>query len=69
MSTAVVCGECGKGNFALETSPPLPRALCPDVFECTVCGDEVTRNEFDVNTPEGESLVVIAGVLHVVTES
>ena len=63
-STAVVCAECGKGNFRATLS-----AFDPADFYCTVCGTEVTWLDFEGNDSEGESLVVVDGVLTVVSAS
>ena len=61
VSTLVVCGECGKGNFAKEDEN--------NVFECTVCGSEVTFLDFIGNGAVGEYVVMGEdGFLIVVTE-
>jgi DNA-directed RNA polymerase subunit RPC12/RpoP len=59
-STAVICSECGKGNFHSITNWEAD-------FFCTECDSEVTWADFEGNGSEGESLVVIGSILHVVT--
>jgi len=62
-STLVICGECGKGNFHQH-----PANVSADFF-CTECDAEVTWADFEGNGSEGETLVIVDGLLIVVTVS
>ena len=60
-STSVICSECGKGNYVVAGG-----GAAPD-FHCTMCSGEMNWSDFEGNGSEGESLVVIDGLLYVVT--
>jgi len=58
-STAVVCGECGKGNY-VETYDALGQ-----YFVCTVCATEVTWADILPNLDSEQDAYVFQGVMRV----
>jgi hypothetical protein len=58
-ATAVVCDECGEGNFVYVT-----RTFgMPYDFTCTVCGAGITWASAEGRGAAGELLVVVKGML------
>jgi len=58
-STAVICSECGEGNFAPTTHA--------GIYHCTVCHTEITRWETVEQLDADTALLMVDGLLHVVS--
>lgn len=56
-STAVICSECGKGNYRQSDSNTV-------VLVCTVCAHAITWGELEAD--ENEWFHITDGVVHVV---
>ena len=63
-STAVVCGECGKGNFRVDE-----RIAHGDYFTCTVCPAEVTWDDIVPNLDDGQDAFVFLGIMRVTDDA